>query len=392
MDVTTSAYYQALSRAAGYNTASTDTARLNAVFEKAAKGGSITNGAGHNVTDGVSVDVEDLGVTVNGTTYENSRYVDRVVNWFDTTFQDSQVTKVNAGISGTPSFFGTFRLQKDVLQYNPDLVIVEFSVNDGGSYELDDGYMLDAYETIVRKCLESGAAVVTVFTVNNLTYTTTNIGSSWQAYHKEIADHYNVPTISYHNAIYPDGEWITAWTKLSGDNVHPNVVGHALLANCITSYFEDVYAMTSHASTEIPTEWLHNNTLENTEMICMDDESIEWSGMAYYADTTYGTIATNKSTGGTTDDYFKVKIPEGAKEIYVFYSNNYQDDGNCGFYTQLGDGERSEEYTTNNSSISYSKGEWHRVYNGDALTEDTDMKIINANTGKLKILRIFIVK
>ena len=387
-----SEYTAAINRAAAFNTSATATDRLNAVFKKAqngqpitiaAIGGSITEGAGHDEMSGVSVSAKDLGVTVNGDTYENSKYVDRVVNWFDTTFESSAVTKVNAGFGGTPSFLGTFRLEHDVLKYNPDLVIVEFSVNDLGNYQLDEGYMLDAYESVIRKSLESGAAVVAVFTVNNLY---DNIGNSWQNYHKLIADHYNIPTISYHNAIYPNNEWITEWTKLSGDNVHPNVAGHALLANCITSYFEDVYEMDSHTATKIPATWYHKDTFANTEILYFDNA--EFNGMTKTASNKYGYIA--KNAEGTGNESIKVKVPAGAKEIYVFY-NTITNAGSI--YTKLGDSAESGPFSTNVSSISYSHGEWTRIYNGEALNEDTDLTIRSDNDGKpLEILTVLVLK
>lgn len=400
LELTNVEYNAALDRASAYNTSATDTARLNAVFEKAknggeitvaAIGGSITEGAGNDVITNVSVSPESLGA---GTAFENSKYVDRVVNWFDTTFENATVNKVNAGISGTPSFFGTFRLEHDVLQHNPDLVIVEFSVNDLGNYELDDNYMLDAYESVIRKCLESESApaVVAVFTVNNLTYTSTNIGNSWQNYHKQIAEHYNIPTISYHNAVYPNNEWITEWTKLSGDNVHPNVAGHALLANCITSYFEDVLEYESHTTAAVPTEWYHNDTFADTAIVYMGDA--EFNGMIKTASTKYGTIATNAA--GTGEESFTVQIPTGATEIYVFYHNVVREDktDNSGsFYAKLGENAETGAYSTANLSINYSHGEWRRIYDGEALSEDTSLTIRSAADGKaLHIISILVVK
>jgi len=395
LNLTHSEYTAAINRASEFNTASTSTDRLNAVFEKAqngqsitiaAIGGSITEGAGSNVMSGVSVSAEELGVTISGSTYQNSKYFDRVVNWFNTEFKASEVKKINAGISGTPSFFGTFRLENDVLKYNPDLVIVEFSVNDLGNYQLDSGYMLDAYESVIRKCLDNGSAVIAVFTVNNLTYQTTNIGNSWQSYHKAIADHYNIPTISYHNAIYPDNEWITEWTKLSGDNVHPNVAGHALLANCITSYLEEVYKSDNHKATVIPDEWYHNDTFAETDIIYMGD--VEFNGMTKTASNKYGYIARNAV--GTGNESITAKIPAGATEVYVFY-NTINNAGSI--HAKLGNNAESEAFSTNVSSISYSHGEWTRIYNGQALSEDTDLIIRSANDGKaLEILTILVVK
>ena len=49
---------------------------------------------------------------------------------FKKQFPDAEINLVNAGYGGTGSGFARFRLQKDVLDYNPDLVFIEFAFND----------------------------------------------------------------------------------------------------------------------------------------------------------------------------------------------------------------------------------------------------------------------
>ena len=51
----------------------------------------------------------------------------------------------NAGISGTPSLLGITRCQQDVLAHQPDIVFVEFAVNDS-----TDPFGRMAYESLVR--------------------------------------------------------------------------------------------------------------------------------------------------------------------------------------------------------------------------------------------------
>lgn len=60
---------------------------------------------------------------------------------------DVVVEEVNAAIGGTGSNLGAFRLERDVLSRKPDLVFVEFAVNDGGAGEEQT---LSAMEGIVR--------------------------------------------------------------------------------------------------------------------------------------------------------------------------------------------------------------------------------------------------
>lgn len=55
---------------------------------------------------------------------------DQSFNWLKSKYPAVALSQVNAGIGGTGSDLGVFRLQKDVLSKNPDLVFVEFAVND----------------------------------------------------------------------------------------------------------------------------------------------------------------------------------------------------------------------------------------------------------------------
>jgi hypothetical protein len=55
------------------------------------------------------------------------------LRWFQEHFPSAKISQINAAIGGTGSDLGVFRLKYDVLDQNPDLLFVEFAVNDGGA-------------------------------------------------------------------------------------------------------------------------------------------------------------------------------------------------------------------------------------------------------------------
>ncbi|MBN2451723.1 MAG: SGNH/GDSL hydrolase family protein [Lentisphaeria bacterium] len=55
------------------------------------------------------------------------------LEWFRGQFPGAAVTEIHAAIGGTGSDLGVFRLRQDVLRHHPDLLFVEFAVNDGGA-------------------------------------------------------------------------------------------------------------------------------------------------------------------------------------------------------------------------------------------------------------------
>ena len=83
--------------------------------------------------------------------------------------------------------------------------------------------------------MENSPAIVEVFMSNF-------DGSNVQNQQIEIGKKYNLPMISFRNAIYT--EMINdriKWEDVASDEVHPNDYGHFIIANLLTSFMEDIY-------------------------------------------------------------------------------------------------------------------------------------------------------
>ena len=184
---------------------------------------------------GEEVTVAYLGGSITqGTSAGNDLcYARLTTNWIAEQFPDAKVNYVNAGIGATGSYIGVHRADEQVLAYSPDLVFVDFSVND--TYDRMD-INRSAYESLLRKLwlAESAPAVVCVaMTQDN--------GTSVQEQHGEICKKYDIPMISYHDAILDViNKGYIKWTDISDDNIHPNVPGHAVLSAMITNYLQSV--------------------------------------------------------------------------------------------------------------------------------------------------------
>lgn len=86
-------------------------------------------------------------------------YVAKVGRKLNTLFPAAAVTMLNAGISGDSSRGGLERLERDVLCFNPDLVIVNLGLNDAMNADPDAGVI--AYEKnmteIFKRIIENGS-------------------------------------------------------------------------------------------------------------------------------------------------------------------------------------------------------------------------------------------
>lgn len=162
-------------------------------------------------------------------------YAARVTAWLRKTFQQSDITSINAGIGGTTSQFGCARLEQDVLKYEPDFVIVEFSVNDENT-----PFYQETYEGLIRGIL-SYRTQPALLLVHNVRY---DNGTNAQMQHGEIARHYEIPAVSMQSAIYPhieDGS--VRREEITPDGLHPNDEGHKLVAEIIIYALEKMLHM-----------------------------------------------------------------------------------------------------------------------------------------------------
>ncbi len=197
--------------------------RLAKVIKKLQAGEEVTVGyIGGSITQGTSAGNELC-------------YAKLTTDWIAEQYPDAKVNYVNAGIGATGSYIGVHRVTDQLLTKNPDLVFVEFSVNDTYANSARDK---EAYDSLLRTiwAYECSPAIITLVT-------TQEDGTSMQQVHSEVALQYDLPMISYHDAILDvidHGD--IKWKDISDDNIHPNVPGHKIVSQLLQSYLSDVAA------------------------------------------------------------------------------------------------------------------------------------------------------
>lgn len=220
-----------------------DTTRLKDVIERAKKkekltlayiGGSITQGAG--------------ATPINTECYAYKSY-QRFCNLFS---DEENVTYIKAGVGGTPSELGMIRFNRDVLRdftIQPDLVVIEFAVNDEG----DETKGL-CYESLIRKALNlpSKPAVILLFSVFADDY-------NLQDRLLPIGQHLNLPAVSLKNAVtkqfYQKEGRVLTKNQYFYDIYHPTNTGHTVMADCLKNLFEKVDASQEIVAQKDQTEY-----------------------------------------------------------------------------------------------------------------------------------------
>ncbi|QEN03437.1 SGNH/GDSL hydrolase family protein [Thiospirochaeta perfilievii] len=200
-------------------------------------GGSITQGAG--------------AIPINSSCYPYQSYLG-----FKTRFgKNDNVKYIKAGVGGTPSELGMIRFDRDVIRDKqfPDIVVVEFAVNDYG-----DETKGDCYESLVRKILmlPNNPAVILLFSVfandENL-----------QTRLAPVGELYNLPMVSILDAVTPqfkltekDGRVLNK-NQFFYDIYHPQNIGHKIMSDCIINLFDKINNLNESNKTKTA-----DNTLE----------------------------------------------------------------------------------------------------------------------------------
>ena len=201
-----------------------DVSRLAAVMAKARRGEEIcVTAIGGSITAG-GLQTKD----------PKNRYIARVSDWFTKTFPKAKVRFVNAGIGGTNSLYGAMRVQRDVLSKKPDLVIVEYAVNDNHPVPMFWG----SYEGVLRQILREPQqpALVQLFFMQRK-------GENAQETQHMLGRHYDLPMVSYRDAWWPEiYSGRAVWETLYADVVHPNDTGHILASELLIALLNDVNA------------------------------------------------------------------------------------------------------------------------------------------------------
>ena len=207
-----------------------NTRRLKAAIEKAKRGEEVTLAyIGGSITQGAGA------VPVHTQSYVYKSY-----EQFRQRFgagDGSHIRLIKAGLGGTPSELGLVRYERDVLRdgtVEPDVVVIEFAVNDAG-----DETKGVCYESLVLKALGGAKqpAVILLFSV---------FVNDWNLQERlaPVGWHYDLPMVSVKDAVVEQfrlskqQENVISKKQFFYDIYHPANAGHQVMADCLGLLFE----------------------------------------------------------------------------------------------------------------------------------------------------------
>lgn len=164
-------------------------------------------------------------------------------------YPQAKFTEVFAAVSGTGSDYGACRLRRDALQFHPDLLFVEFAVNDQYAGYTPDR-IRDSMEGIVRQTWEDDSKIdiCFVYTLSELGLTAVKAGSPQATTPpmEEVAERYGIPSVNFGPEVVrqltagkfvfkgPAGPAVPGAPLIfSNDGTHPTPAGHVICTDVL---------------------------------------------------------------------------------------------------------------------------------------------------------------
>ena len=177
-------------------------------------------------------------------------YRGRMMKWLREKYPGTPIEFHDAAIGGTGSQLGMFRLERDVLSHKPDLVFLDFTVNDGS--DETDVQSLASYERILRELLKSDAAVMQVIMLFKWHAEKAGDIPVRHAEHIKLANVYGVASADVcsfvQNRVARGIKAADIWNM--GDGAHPGDEGYELFFEAVRNRFE--IAIATKPSAVIP--------------------------------------------------------------------------------------------------------------------------------------------
>lgn len=190
------------------------------------------------IKSGQQVRVAFLGGSI---TRAGGGYRDQLLTWLRGQYPATRFEEIMAAVSGTGSDFGACRVQQHVIDHKPDLVFIEFAVNDNRWPML---FVRETMEGIVRQLWKANAATdicfIYTFSAENLPLLAKNLFPASVSAMEKVAAYYHIPSIHMGLAAVNEiekGKLLMAGKReepsavpvFSFDGVHPlPETGHAI--------------------------------------------------------------------------------------------------------------------------------------------------------------------
>lgn len=208
------------------------------------------------VKKGDSVAIAYLGGSITSAT----GYRVQTVPMFRELFPGIKIRSINAGLGGTGSDLGVFRVKDNVIDHHPDLVFIEFAVNDFGTDSLIIGQSM---EGIIRQIKRANPKtdICLLYTLAFPMVEDLKAGKTIRSARimEQLANYYQLPSICFaprvidllnqDKLVFKSADTVDAKSRItfSIDGVHPIFQGHLIYTATIHDAFKTMAGLKTKA-------------------------------------------------------------------------------------------------------------------------------------------------
>ncbi|WP_296585523.1 carbohydrate binding domain-containing protein [Ruminococcus sp.] len=249
---------------------------------------------------------------LGGSITEGKNYTTPFSNYLKNTFAKGGFTEINAGLSGTSSVVGLVRSEAQIVAKKPDIIFMEFSVNDH-----EDILYKKCFESCIKKFLDMPNAPAV-----GIIITRAKGGFSSQSQMYPIGKNFDIPVISMDDALTKafnsgflnTGDYYT-------DEYHPHQKGGQLVADCMAYYVRQALkTKNSSSSYTPPTSYVYG--AEYSSCVNVDPKNLNnFSAGSWTSGSGYGSSGLTYSYNLNGWNPMKFKT-QGKGLIIVFKANS----------------------------------------------------------------------
>ncbi len=188
--------------------------------------------------NGENVKIAALGDSLTYGWMTEQGFLDYLKTMLEKKFPDSALQILNRGIPGDTAADGLRRVENDVIRSQPDLVLIQFALNDAYTDFSPEKFQKNL-ESIILKIKEKSGSEIALLTSAALLNPQENM-LAMKFYGKifESGEKFNLPVASVHEYWeYKISEGIKHSQLVQGDGIHPTEKGYEFMAEAVFELF-----------------------------------------------------------------------------------------------------------------------------------------------------------
>ena len=222
-------------------------------------------------------------------------------NYIKKAFPKASVTNINRAIGESGTYLGSFRTPGDIITAAPDLLFIEYAIND---YYYKSTYEESAsqLETIIREVKttlpDTDIVIVLVTDKNQLSLNKEGKLHTQAQAHEDIAKAYNISSLHvgrYLSSV--TGYSADKWSDYAIDGVHPNDKGYEVYYRVVREFIYNALLNTDYSAeqesfvmAEQVSEYLFDGNRTNIQPsaeLLAQSEALGGSGVTYSAEASF---------------------------------------------------------------------------------------------------------